>query len=335
MKKILSGWKHIKGVHCGSVAIRDICNYYGHNLSEELCFGLGGGLGFYYSVNESMSPTRSIHVRGPGMEANFFNNFGLEISDWKYEDNNEKAFIGVRNLIDNDIPVLIQTDIYYLDYYNSSTHFPGHIVVVCGYDDEKELFYLADSSFEELQTVSYNCLKNARSSKAEPYPLSNNWLEIDISRRVLDLESAVPAALVRNAKMMYRGHKTLRGLSGVEVIKEWADDLPNWKSTSDWKWCSRYSYQVIGKRGVEGAGFRWFYRDFLEQSLDFCLNIKELGLIERMDRIGQMWFDISSLFKQISESEAPGDKFTQVSLKAREIFTVEKKYYSTILNNFK
>ena len=83
MKKILTNWKHIPGVHCGSVAVRDIVNFYDLNMSEELCFGLGGGLGFYYSKN-SLSPTRSIHVRGPWMESGFFNHFGIGYTDWQY-----------------------------------------------------------------------------------------------------------------------------------------------------------------------------------------------------------------------------------------------------------
>ena len=48
-------------------------------------------------------------------------------------------------------PALLLTDLYYLDHYGNSAHFPGHAVVLAGYDDE--VAYLSDTGFEELQTT--------------------------------------------------------------------------------------------------------------------------------------------------------------------------------------
>ena len=103
MKKILTNWRHIPGVHCGSVALRDVMTYYNQNLSEELCFGLGGGLGFYYS-DSAKSPSRTIHVRGPWMEPGFLKHYGLELNDWKYEENIENAHNFLLESIDKGIP---------------------------------------------------------------------------------------------------------------------------------------------------------------------------------------------------------------------------------------
>ena len=128
MKKMISGWKHSKGVHCGSSAIRDVCRRSGHDFSEQMCFGLGGGLGFYYTRDRNTDPSRLIHLRGPMMEVSFLRNFGLDVRDWKYEDDPARAMDDLVGLVAGDVPVLIQTDIRYLDYYDSSTHFPGHVV---------------------------------------------------------------------------------------------------------------------------------------------------------------------------------------------------------------
>lgn len=334
MKKIIKNWKHFAGIHCGSVAIRDVCKYFGYNFSEELCFGLGSGLGFYYSKDDDMSPTRSIHLRGPVMETNFFNHFGLELCDWKYEKDNEKAFLTLKSYIDKDIPVLIQTDIYYLDYYNSSTHFPGHIVVVCGYDDKKEIFYLSDTTFGELQTVSYDKVAKSRVSKFKPNPLTNNWFEVDLDSKKIEFDRAAENSIYLNAKLMIDGFTTLRGKSGVEIIKEWAEDLPNWKLIEDWKWSTRFSYQVISKRGVEGAGFRWMYRDFLKESSKINSKINKLDLITKMDLIGSKWSDVSALLKKISESSNPYELLIETSQSVNEIYILEKDYYLLALDNF-
>jgi len=330
MKKILKNWKHIPGVHCGSVAVRDVMNYYSLRLTEEICFGLGAGLGFYYSRNSS-TPSRSIHVRGPWMEAGFFNHFGFELEDWKYEEDSEKAHIFLKESIDNEIPVMIQTDIFYLDYYNSGTHFPGHIVVVCGYDDEKEVFYLSDTSFNALQEVSFYRMKEARNSKHLPYPLSNNYLDININTTSLDLKEAAAGAIIMNAEYMKNGTETLRGRSGIEVIKSWADELPEWKYLEDWKWSSRFAYQVINRRGVDGAAFRWIYRDFLKEIKDYCPAVERLDLVSDMDNIGLEWSEISFLLKEISEMEYVTNQFEKASQIADNIFILERDFYNKVI----
>ena len=142
-----------------------------------------------------MDPSRIIQPRGPLTEINFLRNFGVDVADWKYEDDNEQASAGLKEFIDRDVPVLIQADICYLEYFNSKTHFPGHIIAVCGYDDSESVFYVADNSFEDLQTVSFENMTKARSSKAKPYPLSNNRVEVESMEGGTDLEEMIPSRL--------------------------------------------------------------------------------------------------------------------------------------------
>ena len=334
MKKIIRGWEHLKGVHCGSAAVRDICRYYGWDLSEQMCFGLGAGLGFYYSCDEGMNPSRIIQPRGPLMEINFLRNFGLDVTDWKYEEDDERAFADLREFIDRDVPVLIQADICYLEYFDSKTHFPGHIIAVCGYDDSESVFYVADNSFEDLQTVSFENMTKARSSKARPYPLSNNRVEVESLENGTDLKEMIIGAVKKNAEMMLEGRTTLRGTSSIEVIKKWAEDLQSWKDIADWKWTSRFTYQVICRRGVCGAAFRWFYRDFLQEASSALSPFYGSGLPEEMHRIGQKWYDIGVLFKEISESASCGLGFERASELAFDIYDLEKRYFSSVLEIF-
>ncbi len=333
MKKIINGWKHLKGVHCGSAALRDICLYFGRDLSERMCFGLGAGLGFYYSREEGMSPGRIIQPRGPLMEINFLRGFGVDVTDWKYEDDNERASAELREFIDGDVPVLIQADIRYLDYFDSRTHFPGHIIAVCGYDDSESVFYVADNSFEDIQAVSFENMAKARSSKARPYPLSNNRVEVKSLGAGFDAEEMILGAVRKNAEMMLEGRTTLRGTSGVEIIRKWAEDLPGWRDLEDWKWTSRFTYQVICRRGVCGAAFRWFYGDFLEEVSPVLSPFYGAGVADEMKVIGQKWYDMGVLFKEISESASCGGGFERASELAFDIYDLEKRYFCSVLEN--
>jgi hypothetical protein len=329
LKKVIKGWNHIPGLHCGSVAIRDVASFYGLALSEPMCFGLGSGLGFFYTTDNDISPTRNIHVRAPDMEPNFFSLF-TDDKKWKFEQDDGKALRVVTNYLNQDIPVLVQTDIYYLDYYNSKTHFPGHIVVVCGYDEQKEEIYLSDTGFEDLQTVSYENFKKSRSSKVKPYPLNNNWFEIGPGFAEVDYQKLIPKSLKSNALNMLNGVSSPRGISGIQSIYELSGDISNWKHVEDWKWCFRYSYQVIQKRGTCGAGFRWMYRDFLNEAknhFDFKFTDK---LAKKMDIIGNKWYELSNLFKKISEQNKPDSYLMQASQSLLNIYNLEKSFYMEV-----
>jgi len=332
MKKIIKNWVHIPGLHCGSVAIRDVMKYHGYNLSEEMCFGIGGGLGFFYNVSGDISPTRMIFVRGPEMEPTFFSLTDKPTS-WKYEKDDEKALEIAKGWLDEDIPILIQTDVRYLDYYNSSTNFPGHVVSVWGYDDETQTVFLADTGFEGLQSVSYEKFKKGRASKAKSNPLENNWFEVNPEKPIRPLDEVIPEAIHMNAQKMIQGRTAGRGESGVRMIKLWSEDLPHWAEADDWKWCARFGYQVIKKRGVCGAGFRWIYRDFLKEAEGIVPSLKEQRLSHKMDSIGNKWGEISLLLKGISEKEKPdGDLLNLASERAKELWELEEAFYSEVLD---
>ncbi len=331
MKKIVNNWIHIPGLHCGSVALRNVVTYYGIKLSEPMCFGLGSGLGFFYSINEKMNPSKSIHLRGPGMEPNFFSLIDKQ-TEWKFEDDKERSFRILKNFIDRDIPVLIQTDIFYLDYYNSSTHFPGHVVSVWGYDDEAREFFLSDTGFSDLQPISYESLSKARSSQAQPYPLKNNWFEAFLEPPIPPLSELIPRAILNNAKSMLEGRETSRGISSLNTIRIWAEELKDWYVTPDWQWSARFAYQVIERRGTGGGGFRWIYRDFLLEAQDLTPSIRKLRLPEKMDRLGRRWSDISKLLKQISESKKDSQLFKQASNDAKEIAELEEEFYTEVID---
>lgn len=329
MKKIIHDWVHIPGIHCGSVTLRDIITYFGHRWSEEMCFGIGGGLGFYYTVNNNISPSHMIFVRGPGMEATFFSLIDKETL-WKHTDKDVIEIL--KEYINRDIPVIIQTDIYYLDYYNSNTHFPGHIVSVWGYDDENKIMFVADNNLEGLQEVAYDDFKAGMASKDLSNPLNNNYINVELGSYGINLSGLIPEAIRENARKMLYGCSGGRGESGVHKIKLWSEDLPRWKDIEDWKWCARFGYQVIKKRGVGGAGFRWIYRDFLKESEDIVPAIKDLGLTKKMDIIGNNWSGIALLLKEISEKDRPDENLLRKSSdKAHELWELETAFYSNVL----
>jgi hypothetical protein len=117
------------------------------------------GVCFYYVPGEGQSPSRFTNGRVARLEEQFVELTGLPLRLETFEDP-IASWAAARATVDAGRPALLLTDLYYLDHYGSSAHFPGHAVVLAGYDDE--LAYLSDTGFEDLQATRLEHLERAR-----------------------------------------------------------------------------------------------------------------------------------------------------------------------------
>lgn len=321
--KVVKNWFHKPGKHCGSTAIRDVMNYHGYRLSEPMCFGIGAGLGFFYGVSSSFSPTRVIMVRSASLESNFFEHIGVPFY-WKTEDNDESAINNLKKCVDEGTPVLLQTDLYYIDYYNSKTHFSGHVVVAWGYDDNKKEVYLSDTHWEGLQKLGYESLNKARSSKHPPFNLSHNYFEVKNLPTKIDLEKVIVRAIKRQIDDLQGAN-----MNAFESMKFLAEDFNNWKTAQDWKWCSRFAYQVIEKRGTGGGAFRRLYYQFLKEAGKIVEKLEDGGFADGMKEVAQQWTHLSETLKEISEKDKP-EGFAEAAEIMRSIAVKEEKLFTDL-----
>ena len=93
-----------------------------------------------------------IHLRAPNMEPIFFSDSNYKY-EWIQEDSASKAQDKLIKDIKNGYPVFLQTDLFFLHYYNSHINFPGHVIVCIGVDEKKKLFYVSDTNFQDIQEV--------------------------------------------------------------------------------------------------------------------------------------------------------------------------------------
>ena len=160
-------YRHVPGNHCGSTALRNLLAFHGAEISEEMALGLGAGVSFYYVTLEGSSPSRFTNGRVGRLEQQFVELTAAPIQFDTFADP-EASWEAARAAVDGGRPAILLTDLYYLDHYGSSAHFPGHAVVLAGYD--AEVAYLSDTSFEELQTTRLDNLARARHGKHPALP---------------------------------------------------------------------------------------------------------------------------------------------------------------------
>jgi Butirosin biosynthesis protein H, N-terminal/Domain of unknown function (DUF4872) len=288
------GYVHTPGHHCGSTALRNLLAFHGVEISEEMAFGLGAGACFYYVTLEDASPSRWFNGRTARLEENFDELTGAALELRTFEKGDGNAWEAARAEVDAGNPVLLLTDLYYLDHYGNSAHFPGHAVVLAGYDEE--IAHLSDTGFEELQTTRLENLDKARHSSHPAYPLAGHMFTASEAVDPERLRVAIPAAIERAAKAMVEPE--FRGFSGLDAVRRLAAEAGSWpEAAEDWRWCARFGYQVIERRGTGGGAFRLMYSRFLEEA-----GRPEAPLAAEA---AASWTDLAAAFHAASERDQP------------------------------
>jgi Butirosin biosynthesis protein H, N-terminal/Domain of unknown function (DUF4872) len=316
----LPGYVHTPGHHCGSTALRNLLGFHGIELSEEMAFGLGAGASFYYLTFEDSSPSRWFNGRTARLEESFRGLTGEALEMRTFGAGDDEAWEAARAEIDAGNPALLLTDIYHLDHYGNSAHFPGHAVVLAGYDDE--VAQLSDTGFEQLQATALENLAKARHSSHPAYPLEGHMFtladEVDRDR----LEAAIPSAIARAAKEMLE--PTLGEFGGLPAIDRLAAESGSWPEVADdWQWCARFAYQVIERRGTGGGGFRLMYSRFLEEA-----GREEAPLAAAA---AARWTELAEAFRAASESDLPEPQlWATVGAAAKGVAVSEAQLWSAL-----
>jgi len=300
MRTIVPGYVHRPGVHCGSSAMRNLLAFRGIALSEPMCFGLGSGAGFLYVPAIPVPPGVAFHGRIMEMERALCEALAIPFPE-RTEEDGDAGWDGARGAVQAGHPVLISTDLVHLDYFETTTHFPGHRVVLFGFDDEAGYAVLSDSEREEPQRVSLPSLATARSSSVPPYPMGNRWCVVAPEGALRPLSEAVPLALGRNAReMLFPPPGSAAGVSGMRMV---AEEIPRWPGmTADFAFAARFGYQVIEKRGTGGGFFRRLYARYLDESALHYPPLAGSGLAGRMESLAGGWTKIAETLKNISET---------------------------------
>jgi hypothetical protein len=261
---MVSGYRHVPGNHCGSTALRNLLGFHGVEISEEMAFGLGAGACFYYVVLDGHSPSRFTNGRAARLEENFLELTGAPLR-LRTDPDPDASWGLAKDSVDAGRPVLLLTDLYYLDHYGRSAHFPGHAVVLAGYDEE--LAWLSDTAFEDLQTTSLEGLREARHSQQPIFPLEGHAIDLPESAELDrdDLLAHAPRVIERAASQMLE--PPLGEYEGLPALRRFAAEVGGWpEAAEDWQWCARFLYQVIERRGTGGGNFRRMYARFLEEA---------------------------------------------------------------------
>lgn len=328
-------FEHETGAHCGSTSLRDLSAYYDWGFDEPTCFGLGEGLGFSY-IELPESPHRAIFGRTGWLERAFFENLGISHTIHEGEPF-DAAWRSITAQIDGGDPVMIFSDLYYLDYYGTDTHFAPHSLLVVGYEEtgDTKHVYLADSEFAEIQRLPIDRLEKALTS-THVVPLQCRYLTVDEPTPMVSFENAVEQAIRSTVATMLgtseanRQSKYFTG-QGIDEIESFAADLAHWTELPDPSWTARFAYQNIERRGTGGGAFRRLYANFLDTTGE-SVSLPD-DVATEMHAIAEDWTALGRTLREASEGEFQ-QRFDELLVEASEqtgaIADRERAHYERI-----
>jgi len=296
-KLVIKDFKHFGGKHCITTSLKNLFDYHGLHLSEEMLFGLSGGAAFIYwymkfmpvpFVGGRMGKGDDIlveTVRRIGGDAEFFQTAS-----------SKKGYQELKDQLKQGEPTLAFVDMPYLSYLSmpEDAHFGGHSIVVYGIDEEKNLVYISDRGKNGV-TATIEELEKARNSKFQPFPPKNKLFKIKYPKKINQqkLEKGIKDSIKNSCNIMLRPPITNFGLKGMQ---KWADLVLKWPKQFkgiNLFLCLFNVFIFIEIGGTGGSSFRNMYAKFLEESADILKKPQLKEVAKLFKKSAEVWSEIA------------------------------------------
>ena len=261
--KMVPGYRHVPGNHCGSTALRNLLAFHGAEISEEMALGLGAGVSFYYVALDGQSPSRFTNGRVGRLEEQFVELTGG--ADPPRDLRRSRGLVGGgagRGRRQAVRPSCSPTST------TSTTTEPRPTSPVTPWSSPATTPRSPTSPTPRSRSCRRRASTNlaqARHGKHPVFPLDGHMFTVPEGAELGDVREASARAIERNAKRML--DPPLGDYEGLPALRRFAAEVGDWpEQVEDWRWCARFCYQVIERRGTGGGNFRLMYSRFLEEA---------------------------------------------------------------------
>jgi hypothetical protein len=297
----VSHFTHRRGQHCGSAAYRDLLEFhsldYGAGpLSEEMVFGLSGGMHFMYAEVPELRPPLYIGGRDNLLERDVCAHVGIDL-DLRETDDPDEGWAWVEEELHAGRPTMVWADLHALDYQQVEMHHTHHDVIVVGFDLDEGVAWLADHDYDELQRCSLESLAVARNATDFPGPNRHATWVMTFPDALRDPHDAVRRALHTTVDHMRqpRGPESelyAAGLAGVDAL---AESFPTWPERfgEQLAWALKGVRFFVTRAGTGGALFRSLEARFLEEAADLLGDARLAGAADAYGRLADAWAQLA------------------------------------------
>lgn len=292
LQVVVDGFSSFGGLHCETSALRKLLAFQGIDFSEEMLFGLGGGIGlvFWRTPADPIPFVGGRNGRFPDFLRRAAAALGHKLRVVRTQDKSQ-AYALLRNELNKGIPAICYGDIHFLPYFQTDRHFGGHAFVVYGLQEEHGHALVSDRS-QHPRRVPLGALAQARASATKPFPPNNALLQLRINPTARLTEAAVWDAIDRCRRALQQPLLAGIGLRGLrtfgEFLKTAAESLPRAGLLK----LLISTYVNLELAGTGGAAFRNMYRRFLAELRQLLIAPELDDAIVALDRARGRWDEL-------------------------------------------
>ncbi len=322
----VNNFKHSHSAHCESGVMSAMLRDKGLELSEPMVFGIASALTFAYLPFIKMGGMPLIAYRS--MPKSIIKTISKNLNiKMKLETFSSKAKGQERldELLNEGKLVGAQTSVYWLPYFPPEMrfHFNAHNLLV--YAKEGDIYKISDPVFEHTVESDSESLLKARFTKGVMAPKGLLYYPIDVPK-TLDLKPIISKSIKKVAKTMLNTPVPIAGLKGVAYL---AKSILKLKS-KDKKYAKQFLGHIVRMQeeiGTGGAGFRYIYASFLQESsviFDNSKTLKEASTL--MLDVGDKWREFALMVakavksKNEIEYQALADKLLHIKEEETQVY---------------
>jgi hypothetical protein len=299
-------FNHVMAAHCESGTLTGLLNHHGLKISEPLVFGISSGLFFGYMKTPMLEfPSVFTRIRPGRILKNFVKRAGIEIKTRRYSDP-LKAESELDQLLEQNQPVAVQVDFFYMDYFPSwqRIHINVHFLAVIGKRDDK--YIVSDCYHPEIAEISREALRKGRFARGSMAPKGFMYYMVNVPEKV-DFREGIKKGIKGTVFNMLNIPVPFLGIKG---IRRFADKIVDWpKYARDIEQLTHEIFKInvlLEDQGTGGGGFRYIYASFLREAALLMNEPRLHDLSERMMDIGDRWREISLFASRMAKNQDLG-----------------------------
>ncbi|NVO02564.1 MAG: BtrH N-terminal domain-containing protein [Bacteroidetes bacterium] len=327
-------FNHKMAAHCESGTVTALLNHGGFEITEPMVFGMASGIFFAYfhKMSNFTFPTFVVRNKPGQMRTNIEKRTGAKFKTASYKDP-IKAEKALDDLLEQNIPVAVQVDFFYMDYLPAwfRVHNNVHFITIVGKKDSKYL--VSDCYFPKIAEIDAESLRKGRSAGGEMAPNGFLFYLKSIPKKEdINFEKEIKKGIKRAGYYMLKIPIPFLGIKG---ILKFADKIEEWpKFARDTEHLSHEIMKInvlLEDQGTGGAGFRFMYATFLRQASELLNDAKLLEMSKKMMEIGDGWRSISVFAARIGKNRDLGpERLKELSEMIRERAQVEKVFFTEL-----
>lgn len=324
-------FKHQHAAHCESGVMASMCCHHGLELSEAMVFGLSNALAFAYLPFVKMGGMPLIAYRSmpKSIIKGLQKNIGLQMKVEKFS----KAEHGDKRLdelLAQGKIVGAQSSVFWLPYFPQEMrfHFNAHNLMVI--DKKDDIYTISDPVFEHLVEADSKSLLKARFVKGVMAPKGALYYPTFVPKKI-DYQKVLPKCIKKTAKMMLKTPVPIAGLKGIYFLAKHIRLLEK----KDQHYSKLFLGHIIRMQeeiGTGGAGFRYIYASFLQESSELMNNQKLLDASKMMTETGDTWREFALMIaKAIRNKNKKEIDYQAIAVKLESVAKQEKQVYKKLL----